>query len=75
MNQVCNDFKETMVKLKHYRFMDLSLASDTINTSGKVIRYKEVNVLEYSEEKARMKSKIDEGYTLIGVYELGKDWD
>lgn len=64
-----------MNKLFMLRFLDSSIPSDIINDKGKVTRYKEVFCISDSEDNARVKSKLDEGYTLLGFKELGKDWN
>jgi hypothetical protein len=60
---------------KLYKFKSSIINSDEINAQGKVTKYFEVNVISNSEDNARVKGKVTPEYVLIGIYELGKDWN
>lgn len=71
--------------LKHYRFINDSMSCDELDSkTSKVISFKEINVIEESEEKARTKayrSKIDingmlsSDWKLTNVFELGTGYN
>lgn len=63
-----------MSLLSHYKFVDPSIDSDIIGDKGKVIKYQQISAISDSEENARILGKVTSGYVLIGIYELGKDW-
>lgn len=65
-----------MSLLSHYKFIDPSIDSDIIGDKGKIIKYQQISVISDSEENARiLGSKVTPEYILIGIYELGKDWN
>lgn len=63
-----------MSLLSHYKFIDPSIDSDIIGDKGKIIKYQQISAISDSEENARILGNITPEYILIGIYELGKDW-
>lgn len=63
-----------MSLLSHYKFIDPNIDSDIIGDKGKVIKYQQISAISDSEENARILGKVTSEYTLVGIYELGKDW-
>lgn len=59
---------------KLFKFEDESMLEDSVNPSGKIIRYRVVFVISTSEELARCESKLDEGYSLVSSYVLPEGW-
>ncbi len=64
-----------MSLLSHYKFIDSSIDSDIIGDKGKVMKYQQISAISDSEENARILSKVTPEYVLVGIYELGKDWN
>lgn len=64
-----------MSLLSHYKFIDPSIDSDIIGDKGKVTKYQQISAISDSEENARILGKVTHEYTLVGIYEIGKDWN
>lgn len=64
-----------MSLLSHYKFIDPSIDSDIIGDKGKVTKYQQISAISDSEENAKILGKVTPEYVLIGIYELGKDWN
>lgn len=60
---------------KLFKFEDESMLEDSVNPSGKVIRYRVVFSVSTDEETARNDANLDVGYSLISSYVLPEGWN
>ena len=50
------------------------MTEDIVNDKGKIVRFANVHCIEKTEELARQRSNLDDTYSLVKTYSLGRDW-
>ena len=58
-----------------YKFRDFSMNGDEVDEkTGRIKRYRDINVVSTTEEAARTKGKVTEDWAFVSDSPLGKDW-
>ncbi len=58
-----------------YKFRNFSMTGDEVDEkTGRIKRYRDINVVSTTEEAARTKGKVTEDWTFVSDSPLGKDW-
>jgi hypothetical protein len=58
--------------MKHFVFE--RTGDDLCKPNGRIESYKQCNVVEETEEDARIKAKLSDEYVLVKTFELSKEW-
>ena len=58
--------------MKHFVFE--RTGDDLYKPNGRIESYKQCNVVEETEEEARIKAKLSDEYVLVKTFELSKEW-
>ena len=58
-----------------YKFRNFSMTGDEVDEkTGRIKRYRDINVVSTTEEAARTKGNVPEDWAFISDLPLGKDW-